>query len=104
MRVVIFAVFLAGCAIDMRTQPAHFQLCAFYCRQTDCPGDVPAPLPERKVPPGMYEVPPDTTLDAVLNGTDDPPADRCRTMEVGPKTLAQVISAIGTALAAWFGA
>lgn len=78
---------LAGCAIHASTSPATFTLLAFYGRWTDCPGQpIPAQLiPQVEVPRRFPEQPP------------EPPP--CRTLEVGAKSYADLVGAIGGALA-----
>jgi hypothetical protein len=89
--VVVFLAtltFLAGCGLHAQTKPFVFETCAFYCRQTHCPGQpIPSQLAEARRP--TADLPP----------VSPPP---CDTLEVGPKTLADVIAAIGTAVVAFF--
>jgi len=82
-----FLVLTASCGLRARTSPPDFQLCFFYCRQTSCPGQpIPPQLAMLAAPPPIPWAP--------------PPPPPCDTLEVGPKTLADVLGALGGLLVA----
>ena len=81
----VLLILLTGCAIRIRTDPPTFQSCAFYCRQTtNCTAE---------------EIPPQLTPQARRMFEEFKPPPTCDTMEVGAKSYADLISAIGTAVA-----
>ena len=82
-------VILTSCGVQARLAPARLQLAFLYGRVTDCPkATVPSPLP------------PASRLFPVTT-PNTPPDDRCDTTEVGAKSYADAISAIGAALVAF---
>ena len=87
LTVLLFALsFLAGCGLHAQTDPYRLDLCAFYCRQTHCPG--------QPIPPQLAEL-----RQRAPEPSTPPP---CDTIEVGPKGLAETLSALGTAVLAFF--
>ena len=80
---------MAGCALRMSTDPPLFASCLFYCRQTwACrPGEIPPQLVPQPMPMTLADQPP-------------VPEATCHTMEVGAKSYADALSAIGSILAA----
>ena len=84
-----------ACALRATLHPTVLQVVLGYGRQTTCPGPLPAPL----LPVALTPPPAPPLLPAPLEPLDA----TCITLEVGPKSYADVISALGAAALAFAG-